>query len=49
MGITDDIGGTNDLTGDSGDAAIPRRQPDGDPPVPPVAVPGPDLTAIDDP
>ncbi len=31
----------SDLTGDSDSADIPRRQPDGDPPVPPVEIPAP--------
>jgi len=46
VGIKDKISDVvDDLTGDSDSADIPRRQPDGDPPVPPVEVPGPDLTA----
>lgn len=34
---------------DSNSSAIPRRQPDGDPPVPPVEVPGPDISTNVDP
>jgi hypothetical protein len=46
VGLKDKISDTvNDLTGDGDNADIPRRQPDGDPPVPPVEVPGPDLSA----
>lgn len=50
MGIKDKITEAVDkVTGDSDDANIPHRQPDGDPPVPPVEVPDPDAMINVDP
>lgn len=46
MGTKDEIRDTIDKLAPQRDgAAVPRRQPDGDPPVPPVQVPDPRLPA----
>lgn len=47
MDFKDEISGGGDT--EIEDAAIPHRQPNGEPPVPPVQIPGPDIATNADP